>query len=331
MTTAGNRVAGGNVGDIDDRAQPRGDARPVSTALSPRSARSADETRAIHSRKATRQLKKLPQAERDKFFSELQKSGRADVYHYSAMLSHAADSEQAEELLDQMSEAGVQPNIVTYNTLINKHQETGQLDRASALLSSMAASGVRPDVVTYSSLIDGLSRSLRHRQAERLWGQMRKQGVQPDVTTYNIIVRMYCRTHRPREARATIRDMVARQLVPSAATYAPIIAVYGKEGDFAGLLDVLEEMRDRKVDLDVRALRSVMSALTSMGRLEAARALSAAAVAAQREGAGAGGRCGPPGGGPRGGGGGGGPGGGGGARLGKAQRDRDGGRGAPCE
>lgn len=117
---------------------------------------SLDETRTVRSRKVTRQLKKLPQAERDKFFGALQKSGKADVYHYSAMLSHATDSQQADELLDQMSEAGVQPNVVTYNTLINKHQENGQHDRARALLDSMAATGVRPDVVTYSSLIDGL-------------------------------------------------------------------------------------------------------------------------------------------------------------------------------
>ena len=83
-----------------------------------------------------------------KIFSELQRSGKADVYHYSAMLSHAEDSAEADHLLEQMAEAGVQPNIVTYNTLINKHQESGQLDRANALLEGMRASGVRPDVFT---------------------------------------------------------------------------------------------------------------------------------------------------------------------------------------
>ena len=150
--SGGTATSSGRAGNHDHLAS-----TPVSvSALSARSARSLDETRAIRSRKVTRQLKKLPQSERDKFFSELQKTGKADVYHYSAMLSHAADSAQADELLDQMSEAGVQPNVVTYNTLINKHQGNGQLDRARALLDSMAASGVRPDVVTYSSLIDGL-------------------------------------------------------------------------------------------------------------------------------------------------------------------------------
>jgi pentatricopeptide repeat protein len=124
---------------------------PNALTLSAGSARSREEARTIRSSKATRQLKKMPREEREKFFSELQKSGNADVYHYSAMLSHAADSAQADSLLEQMAEAGVRPNIVTYNTLINKHQDSGQFDRANALLHSMRASGHRPDVLAFSS------------------------------------------------------------------------------------------------------------------------------------------------------------------------------------
>ena len=247
-------------------------------ALSAASARSSEETRAIRSRKATRHLKKLPQGERDKFFSELQRRGQADVYHYSAMLSHAADSEQADLLLEQMAEAGVRPNVVTYNTLINKHQESGQLHRANALLEGMRASGVRPDVVTYSSLIDGLSRSLRHRQAERLWSQMRELGIQPDAVTYNIVVQMYCRTHRLQDARRTITDMAARNLAPTAATYSPLIAAYGKEGDLHALIHLLHEMHEKKVMLDERAFQAVISAVAAQGLLPAAAALSAEAA-----------------------------------------------------
>ena len=124
---------------------------PNALTLSAGSARSREEARTIRSSKATRQLKKMPRDEREKFFSELQKSGNADVYHYSAMLSHAADSAQADSLLEQMAEAGVRPNIVTYNTLINKHQDSGQFDRANALLDSMRASGHRPNVLAFSS------------------------------------------------------------------------------------------------------------------------------------------------------------------------------------
>lgn len=107
---------------------------------------------------------------------------------------------------------------------------------------------------------------------------MRKTGIRPDAATFNIVVRMYCRTHRPREARAIIGDMLARKLAPTAATYAPIIYEYGKAGDLASILDVLAEMQRHNVDLDLRALRCVMGAVTSMGHLAAARALSDAAA-----------------------------------------------------
>lgn len=60
------------------------------------------------------------------------------------------------ELLADMKRRGVEPDVVTYNSLINVLRWGGQRDRALEILDGMnakGAGGVRPDVITYNSAI----------------------------------------------------------------------------------------------------------------------------------------------------------------------------------
>eukprot|EP00961_Rhodomonas_salina_P063963 859654-Rhodomonas_salina.1 len=87
------------------------------------------------------------------------------VWDHSTMLSSCSNSAQAQALMSEMQRVGVQPNLVTYNTLIQKHNRDGQAELAQQVLEEMIANGVAPDVVTYSSIIDGLTRNQKHRSA----------------------------------------------------------------------------------------------------------------------------------------------------------------------
>jgi pentatricopeptide repeat protein len=49
-----------------------------------------------------------------------------------------------------MQSQGLQPNVTTYNTLINK----ANYEQGILLLKEMQSQGLQPDVITYSSLID---------------------------------------------------------------------------------------------------------------------------------------------------------------------------------
>lgn len=61
------------------------------------------------------------------------------------------------ELLADMESRGVEPDVVTYNSLINVLRWGGQREKALAIVEDMnakgAEGGVRPDVITYNSAI----------------------------------------------------------------------------------------------------------------------------------------------------------------------------------
>ena len=76
---------------------------------------------------------------------------------------------QVWELLDDMKREGLEPDAITYNSLIHACVQCGDFPRALSLLSSMRAAGFAPNVVTFTSLIDGLGKAGRIAEAENIF------------------------------------------------------------------------------------------------------------------------------------------------------------------
>ena len=64
-----------------------------------------------------------------------------------------------------MTKKGIEPNVVTFNSLIAAMCKCGQSDNATRLLESMISSGISPDIITYTVLLDGLYKSGRSKEA----------------------------------------------------------------------------------------------------------------------------------------------------------------------
>jgi len=78
-----------------------------------------------------------------------------------------------------MRKEGVQPDVVTYNTLIALAPD---YETAKSWLETIRKEGVQPNVVTYSTLI---ALAPDYETAKSWLRTMRKEGVQPNVVTYN--------------------------------------------------------------------------------------------------------------------------------------------------
>ena len=57
-----------------------------------------------------------------------------------------------------MPKQGLNPDVVTYNTLMNELCKMGNVKEAIKLFQQMKGSNVVPNVITYSTLMDGLSK-----------------------------------------------------------------------------------------------------------------------------------------------------------------------------
>jgi len=116
----------------------------------------------------------------------------------------------APQLLQDMKAAhpAVEPDIVTYSTLVKGYCYAGCLDRALQVFSDMQQEKrCMPDEVLFNSLLGGCAKEFRLEEALQLLDQMRKTGVAPSNFTLSMLVKLMCRCRRLDQAFSMLDDM----------------------------------------------------------------------------------------------------------------------------
>merc|ERR1719395_334853 len=113
-------------------------------------------------------------------------------------------------LLEDMksSTPPVEPDIVTYSTIVKGFCNSGSLDRALKVLKEMKANGrYSPDEVMYNSLLSGCAKEHRPDEALQLLGDMKKSGVAPSNYTLSMLVKLMGRCKRLNQAFTMLEDI----------------------------------------------------------------------------------------------------------------------------
>jgi pentatricopeptide repeat protein len=88
----------------------------------------------------------------------------------------------------QMVEAGLQPNSITYNALISAYNKAGQLDKVMETFHQMVAAECACNVITYSALISAAERAGQWQLALDLFERMPQDNIVPNTITYNSLI-----------------------------------------------------------------------------------------------------------------------------------------------
>merc|ERR1719375_1544896 len=118
--------------------------------------------------------------------------------------------ERVPELLEDMKTSLVQPDIITYSTIVKGYCLSGDVDRAFQVLEEMKQDGrYMPDEIMYNSLLDGCAKQHRVEEALKLLEQMRDSGVVPSNYTLSILVKLMGRSRRLNQAFTIIDELCA--------------------------------------------------------------------------------------------------------------------------
>jgi pentatricopeptide repeat protein len=82
------------------------------------------------------------------------------------------------------------------------------LDRATIVFNEMREHGVEPNVVTYSTVIVVLYRVGKMNDAVEKFNQMIDQGVAPDVCTYSCLIQGFCTLGALLKAKELVLEMM---------------------------------------------------------------------------------------------------------------------------
>merc|ERR1719181_2765253 len=119
--------------------------------------------------------------------------------------------QRAEEVLGAMKAACVQPDIISYSTVVKGYCLEGDVDKALVVLKEMRTDQTtKPDEITYNSFLDGCAKQHRVDEALAALDEMQAAGVSPSNFTLSILVKLLGRVRRLNQAFSLVEDLSAK-------------------------------------------------------------------------------------------------------------------------
>ncbi|KAK6119647.1 hypothetical protein DH2020_046613 [Rehmannia glutinosa] len=143
---------------------------------------------------------------------------------------------------EMATKGNCEPNVLTYNVLINGLCLNGDVDEARKMMSRMRLGGLRDNIATHTSLLKGYCIAGRSEEAIKHFKEMVNLGMSLDGKSYAVIVNEYCKLGRPDEAVVILREMRERGINPSLASFNAVLRSFIKLQEFDKAYHILKQM-----------------------------------------------------------------------------------------
>ncbi|XP_068649634.1 pentatricopeptide repeat-containing protein At2g13420, mitochondrial-like [Aristolochia californica] len=162
--------------------------------------------------------------------------------------------DMAERFLREMIDKGLEPNVVTYNVILNGICRKSSLHpderfektirAAEKVFDEMRTRGIDPDITSYSIVLHVYSRAHKPDISLAKFHSMRQSGICPTIATYTSVIKCLCSCGRLDDAEELLNDMVANGISPTAATYNCFFKEYRGRKDAKNALKLYRKMKE---------------------------------------------------------------------------------------
>ncbi|XP_078157670.1 pentatricopeptide repeat (PPR) superfamily protein [Carex rostrata] len=179
---------------------------------------------------------------------------------------------EVRKLLDSMRDRGLEPDLVSFNTLINARAKASSLGPGLALelLNQVRQSGLRPDRITYNTLISACTHNSNLEDAMKVFDEMLKSECHPDLWTYNAMISVYGRCSMAQEAERLFHELGVNGFKPDAVTYNALLSAFAKVGDAVKVEKVCNEMVQAGFKKDEITYNTIINMYGRKGHLDTA-------------------------------------------------------------
>ncbi|XP_039133401.1 pentatricopeptide repeat-containing protein At2g13420, mitochondrial-like [Dioscorea cayenensis subsp. rotundata] len=190
-------------------------------------------------------------------FNKRKSSFEPDEKAYTIMIygwCKVKQPEMARKFLNEMADCGLEPNVVTYNVLLNGICRRGNLqpetrfDRviqaAEDLLEEMRSRGIEPDVTSYSIILHVYTRAHKPELSICKFRSMKDKGICPTVATYTSVIKCLASCGRLEEAEELLSEMTRNGVSPSPAAYNCFFKEYRGRNDADGALKLYKKIKE---------------------------------------------------------------------------------------
>ncbi|KAF6176530.1 hypothetical protein GIB67_007913 [Kingdonia uniflora] len=177
-----------------------------------------------------------------RLYHDLKHEFRPNLQTFNILLSGWKSSEEAECFFEEMRGMGVEPDIVSYNCLVDVYCRSREMGKAYKVIDEMRDKEISPDVFTFTSVIGGLGLIGEAEKGRDILKEMKECGCYPDVPAYNAVIRNFCIAKRYREAYGLMDEMIGKGLNPNATTYNLFFRVLYSSNDLRSSWSMYQRM-----------------------------------------------------------------------------------------
>ncbi|KAI4330517.1 hypothetical protein MLD38_028801 [Melastoma candidum] len=178
--------------------------------------------------------------------------------------------DKAVEAFGKMPEYNCEPNVYTYNKILNVLVKKEAMPVARAVFSKMSKSGCAPNQGTYCIMVDGLCKSGKIGEALQLFDEMTQRDVLPSKAIYTAMIMGLCRVGRIGDASKFFNGMKQDGCDPDAVTLGVVVDGFCRIGDFDGAYEVMRTLERDGIVLGIHGYTSCIKWLLEAKRIDEA-------------------------------------------------------------
>ncbi|KAJ1723980.1 hypothetical protein LPJ53_001736 [Coemansia erecta] len=199
--------------------------------------------------------------------SKTELASAIDIKTYTCIVAaecKAGNFARTLELLDEMSQAGIEPDLAMRNVILEGVVSHNGLNAGLEEVKLMKESGMSPDGYTFSILLDAALREDRLDELKRLLAISASQGFMPSIKLVRSL---------PFNPIETVDILAKRGALDTVRVYNTLIRAAMQNNEFKQVLQLIDHMRKQSVPPNVVTYGMLLDTLNKAGRLEQAKAV----------------------------------------------------------
>ncbi|BAT73827.1 hypothetical protein VIGAN_01136500 [Vigna angularis var. angularis] len=174
-------------------------------------------------------------------------------------------------VLKEMEEKGVNPDSITFNTLLHGLYSKGSFEDGEKVWEQMGAKNVPLDVRSYCSKLVGLAREKKATEAVEVFKEMQKVGVKPDIFCINALIKGFVNEGNLDEAKKWFDEITNFDFDPHKNTYSVLVPFLCEKGDLKTAIKMCKEIFNNRCLVDASLLQLVVDKLVNEGMISDAK------------------------------------------------------------
>jgi len=214
----------------------------------------------------------------EEWMKRMKADAMTDVVSFNTLIkAHLQNGsfDKARSLMDEMREAGLQPNRVTFNELINAIVSKSGGDRRKQMwdiIEEMEVADVKPNQVTISILLKNLNYYSGEAEVSKTMALINGMDEPMDEVLLSSVVEACVRIGKPDLLESQLKHLQGSSpiAINGSHTYGSLIKAYGHARDIGGIWRCWKEMRSRHIKPTSITLGCMVEAIVSNGDTEGA-------------------------------------------------------------